>query len=136
MKKLFANLNLYTKTFVVAFGSGVLVSLVLMILGFCDLLSLFIPLGIFLGSLFSAFSYFALGKIDCIECDSARKAKLTMAVIYIRLFLLLAFEITEVILQLKANIVLFNPFGFLGAYLFTTIVFTIFAMGAKHASRA
>lgn len=136
MKNLFAKFNIYTKTFIVAFGSGVLVSLILLVLGLCNLLSLFIPLGIFLGSLFSGFSYFALGKIECLDCDSAKKAKLTMAVIYIRLFLLLTFEVTEVILQLKLNIILFNPFGFLGAYLFTTGVFTIFALGAKHVSCA
>ena len=136
MKKLFENMNLYTKTFVIAFLSGVLVSIVLLILGICGLLSLFIPLGIFLGSLFSASSYFVLGKIDSLDIDANKKTKYTMIVMYVRLFFLLAFEATEVLLQYFNIVTLFNPFGFLGAYLFTSFVYLIVYFGEKHATNS
>ncbi|MCQ2087121.1 MAG: hypothetical protein MJZ37_03505 [Bacilli bacterium] len=135
MKKLFENSTLYTKTFLVSFGAGILVSLVLVILGIFDLLSLFIPLGIFLGSAFSAFSYFALGKIETMNIDNNAKAKFTTAVMFVRLALLLVFIAIEVFVQLKTEIVLFNPYGFLGAYFFTSIVFGLFYFGEKNGKR-
>ena len=136
MKKLFANLSLYTKTFVVSFGSGLFVSLVLLVLGLFDLLSLFIPLGIILGSLFSGFSYFALGKIDSLDCDAGKKTKYTTAVMFVRLVLLLTFIAVEVFVQLKTGVVLFNPYGFLGAYFFTSIVYGLFYFGEKNVKRS
>lgn len=131
MKKAFENLNMYTKTFAVAFGTGVLVSLVLLILGLNNILSLFIPLGVFLGSFLSSFSYFVLGKLDSIEIDPAKKTKFTIVIIYVRLFLLLALVVLEAFLQLKANIMLFNAYAFLGGYLFTSLVFGVFYFGRK-----
>lgn len=131
MKKIFGNMSLYTKTFVVAFLSGVFVSVVLLILGLCGLLSLFIPLGIFIGSFFSSFSYFVLGKIDTLDIDAQKKAKYTMAIMFVRLFLLIGLEALEVILQYLGIVTLFNPFGFLGAYLFTSYVYVAFHLGEK-----
>ena len=135
MKKFFENLNLYTKTFAVSFACGFFVSLILMILGFCNILSLFIPLGIFLGSLFSGFSYFVLGKVDDLDIEPVKKTKYSMIIIYVRLFLLIGLEALEVLLWKLTNITLFNPFGFLGAYLFTSIVFMIFYFGEKNVKR-
>lgn len=136
MKKFFENMTIYTKTFVISLAAGVFVSLVLLILGLCNLLSLFIPLGIILGTLLSSLSYFALGKIENIDCDANRKLKLSMTVIYVRLALLILIEVTEVLLQYFGIVKLFDPIGFLGAFFFTFVVFLICSLGEKHANRA
>lgn len=135
MKKILGNMNLYTKTFAISFASGFLVSLILLVLGCFNILSLFIPLGIFLGSLFSGFSYFVLGKVDSLDIDPGKKTKYSIVIIYIRLFLLIGLEALEVLLQLLKGIELFNPFGFLGAYLLTSVIYVIFYFGEKNVSR-
>lgn len=136
MKKSYSDLNIYSKTFIISSAFGIFVSFVLTILGILDVLSLFIPLGIFIGIVFSAFSYLFLGKISYLNIDDEKKTKYSMAVIFGRLMILISLLVVEVFLQLKMEIVLFNPFGFLGAYFFTSIVYTIFYMRAKKCALA
>lgn len=131
MKKIFINSNLYIKTFFIAFFAGCFVSSVLLILGLCNLLTLFIPLGIFLGTLFSSLSYLLLGKISDSKMDDSKKTKFSIGVIYVRLLILISLMLLEVFFQLKMDIILFNPFGFLGAYFFTSIIYGIFYMGGR-----
>ena len=65
-----------------------------------------------------------------------QKAKFTTAIMFVRLALLLVFIAVEVFVQLKTEIVLFNPYGFLGAYFATSIIFGLFYLGEKNGKRA
>lgn len=130
MKEKFENLNIYKKTFVFALCLEFSVAFVFLILALFGILDLFVPLGIALGSLFSAFSYYLIGVIEEVD-QSEDKFKKTIAVIFVRLFFLIGFVVGEVALQVKAGITIFNPFGFLGSYLVTSFVFGTLYLRAK-----
>ena len=131
MKNRWSNLNLYIKTFVISFVVGLSVSFILLILGLFDLVSLFIPLGIFIGTMISSLSYLIFGKISDMNADDSKKMKMSMAVVFGRLLLLASLVVVDVFMISKLEITLFDPFGFLGAYFFTAIVYGIMFLNVK-----
>lgn len=125
MKEFWAKLTSYSKSAFVTLIIGVAVSITLFALSFCNLLSIFIPIGIILGTLLISISYFLLDKIGEMSNENA-KLKYSMIVSVVRLFLLVGLTVLEALLQLKLELELFNPFGFIGAYLFGSTVSIIF----------
>lgn len=130
MKKKFGDLNTYLKCAIVTLSVGIIVTAVLGILSVFQILDFFIPLGIILGILIISGSYFALYKIGSVE-EENKKLTFSMVVTGLRLFLLVVLAVLEAILQLKLNITLFNPFAFIGAYIFGSTVSIIFQVLEK-----
>ena len=136
MKNGFKNLSTYLKTSIVTFGTGVFAALIFLVLGLCDVLPLFISLGIFLGSLISGFAYFLQDKITYLTCDDSKKLKYSMFVMFGSSLFLFVLGALIMILHFKASDETFKAvamlgLGFLGSYLYTTVVYAIIYFGSK-----
>ena len=95
-----------------------------------------ISLGIFFGSLISGFAYFLQDKITYLTCDDSKKLKYSMFVMFGSSLFLFVLGALIMILHFKASEETFKAIamiglGFLGSYLYTTVVYAIIYFGSK-----
>ncbi len=136
MKKGFKELSAYMKTSIVSFGTGVFAALIFLILGIFKVLPLVITFGILIGSGISGLSYALQDKITYLTCDDSKKMKYTMLVMFGTSFFLVVLGALIMILHFVADEETFKTvglagLGFLGAYLYSTIVYAIIYFGSK-----
>ena len=136
MKKGFKELSVYMKTAIVTIASGAFIAAIFLLLGILKVLPLVITFGIIIGSGISGISYILQDKITYLICDDSKKMKYTMLVMFGTSFFLVVFGALIMILHFVADEETFKTvglagLGFLGAYLYTTIVYAIIYFGSK-----
>ena len=124
------------KTGIIAICSGAFVAVIFLFLGICKVLPIVITFGILLGSSITGASYLFQEKITYLNCDDSKKLKYTMLVMFGTSSLLFILGILIMVLHFTGNeegfrIVGLTGLGFLGAYLYTTIVYAIVYFGSK-----
>ena len=124
------------KTAIVTIGSGAFIGAIFLILGICEVLPLVITFGILIGSTLSGFSYALQDRITYMNCDDSKKLRYSMLVMFGSSFFLLVLGALIMILHFMGaddafKIVGLAGLGFLGAYLYTTIVYAIIYFGSK-----
>ena len=122
MLNAFNKLNIYYKTSVLAFLSGVLLTLVLMFLFFIGWGE--IVLGLILGIIFGIIIYMINGIIENKQLN-AKSYRPLVAFIFIRLALLVGFIFGMSFLYYRANVHTFNVLAIGGGYLFVEAIFII-----------
>ena len=136
MKKSFKELSVYMKTAIVTICSGAFVAAIFLVLGILEILPLVITFGIIIGSGIGGLSYILQDKITFLTCDDNKKMKYTMLVMFGTSFFLVVLGALVMILHFVADEETFKTvglagLGFLGAYLYTTIVYCIIYFGSK-----
>ncbi len=136
MKKSFKDCSVYMKTAVITICSGAFIAAIFLLLGILKVLPLVITFGIIIGSGISGISYILQDKITYLTCDDSKKMKYTMLVMFGTSFFLVALGALIMILHFVADEETFKTvglagLGFLGAYLYTTIVYAIIYFGSK-----
>lgn len=136
MKKGFKELSVYMKTAIVTVASGTFIAAIFLLLGILKVLPLVITFGIIIGSGISGISYILQDKITYLTCDDSKKMKYTMLVMFGTSFFLVVLGALIMILHFVADEETFKTvglagLGFLGAYLYTTIVYAIIYFGSK-----
>lgn len=136
MKKGFKELSVYMKTAIVTIVSGAFIAAIFLLLGILKVLPLVITFGIIIGSGISGISYILQDKITYLTCDDSKKMKYTMLVMFGTSFFLVVLGALIMILHFIADEETFKTvglagLGFLGAYLYTTIVYAIIYFGSK-----
>ena len=136
MKKGFKELSVYMKTAIVTITSGAFIAAIFLLLGILKVLPLVITFGIIIGSGISGISYILQDKITYLTCDDSKKMKYTMLVMFGTSFFLVVLGALIMILHFVADEETFKTvglagLGFLGAYLYTTIVYAIIYFGSK-----
>ena len=116
----FNKLNIYYKTAVLAFLSGVFLNLVLLFLFFIGWSE--IILGLILGLIFGIIIYMINGLIENSRFNS-KGYRLLVAFIFIRLALLVGFIFGMSFLYYRANVHTFNVFAIGGGYLLVEAIF-------------
>ena len=136
MKKSFKDCSVYMKTGIITICSGAFVAAIFLILGICNVLPIVITFGILMGSTISGAGYLFQDKITYLNCDESKKIKYSMLVMFGTSFFLLCLGALIMILHFLGNeeafkVVGLAGLGFLGAYLYTTIVYAIIYFGSK-----
>lgn len=136
MKKGFKELSVYMKTAIVTITSGAFIAAIFLLLGILKVLPLVVTFGIIIGSGISGISYILQDKITFLTCDDSKKMKYTMLVMFGTSFFLVVLGALIMILHFVADEETFKTvglagLGFLGAYLYTTIVYAIIYFGSK-----
>lgn len=124
------------KTGIIAICSGAFVAAIFLILGICKVLPIVIAFGILLGSSITGGAYLFQDKITYLNCDDSKKLKYTMLVMFASSLFLVILGALIMILHFTGNeeafkVVGLAGLGFLGAYLYTTIVYAIIYFGSK-----
>ena len=136
MKKSFKDCSVYMKTGIITICSGAFVAAFFLVLGICNVLPLVITFGIILGSSITGGAYLLQDKITYLTCDENKKIKYSMLVMFATSALLFVLGALVMILHYTGNeeafkVVGLAGLGFLGAYLYTTIVYAIIYFGSK-----
>lgn len=124
------------KTGIVTICSGAFAAAFFLILGICNVLPLVITFGILLGSSITGVAYVFQDKITYLNCDESKKIKYSMLVMLCTSALLVVLGALIMIFHYTGNdeafkVVGLAGLGFLGAYLYTTIVYAIIYFGSK-----
>ena len=124
------------KTGIITICSDAFVAAIFLILGICNVLPLVITFGIILGSSITGGAYIFQDKITYLNCDESKKIKYSMLVMFCTSALLVVLGALIMIFHYTGNdeafkVVGLAGLGFLGAYLYTTIVYAIIYFGSK-----
>lgn len=124
------------KTGIITICSGAFVAAFFLILGICNVLPLVITFGILLGSSITGVAYVFQDKITYLNCEESKKIKYSMLVMFCTSALLVVLGALIMIFHYTGNdeafkVVGLAGLGFLGAYLYTTIVYAIIYFGSK-----
>ena len=124
------------KTGIITICSGAFVAAIFLVLGICNVLPLVITFGILLGSSITGVAYMFQDKITYLNCDESKKIKYSMLVMFCTSALLVILGALIMIFHYTGNdeafkVVGLAGLGFLGAYLYTTVVYAIIYFGSK-----
>ena len=136
MKKSFKDCSVYMKTGIITICSGAFVGAIFLTLGICNVLPIVITFGILMGSTICGAGYIFQDKITYLNCDDSKKLRYTMLVMFASSLFLVILGALIMILHFTGNeeafkIVGLAGLGFLGSYLYTTIVYAIVYFGSK-----